>query len=220
MSSPDHLIYIIIPSSTWPNEWHCPVRSACHAKPGRRDVQFSSAVTPCNNCTDTDTKPHPARSSTQYGSWRRCSQSAGHSLFEPRVSHVVASRRHANLTQYSVYSAYEHSLLPTSSQPLPPSRFIPRILDPKVNLPPDITLETVLSIFLLCVGVVLSSQELKPIQWNVWAGRLERSKDARAIKEFGVGGGNPYATLEDRPGFLDIRGQRKEFAKWVKEGER
>lgn len=66
----------------------------------------------------------------------------------------------------------------------------------------------------------MSSQELKPIQWNIWAGRLERSKDARAIKEFGIGGGNPYASLEDRPGFLDIRGQRKEFAKWIKEGER
>ena len=61
----------------------------------------------------------------------------------------------------------------------------------------------------------MSSQELKPIQWNVWAGRLERSKEARAIKEFGVGGGNPYAALEDRPGFLDIRGQRKEYAKWI-----
>lgn len=71
---------------------------------------------------------------------------------------------------------------------------------------------------LLCVGVVLSSGELKPIQWNVWAGRLERSKEARAMKEFGVGGGNPYAALEERPGFLDIRGQRKEFANWVKDG--
>ena len=71
---------------------------------------------------------------------------------------------------------------------------------------------------LLCVGVVLSSPELKPIQWNVWAGRLERSKQARAMKEVGVGGGNPYAALEERQGFLDIRGQRKEYANWVKEG--
>jgi hypothetical protein len=38
------------------------------------------------------------------------------------------------------------------------------------------------------------------------------------MKEFGVGGGNPYAALEERPGFLDIRGQRKEFANWVKDG--
>ncbi len=47
---------------------------------------------------------------------------------------------------------------------------------------------------------------------------MERSKEARAIKEYGVGGGNPYAVLEDRPGFLDIRGQKKEFANWVKDG--
>ena len=68
------------------------------------------------------------------------------------------------------------------------------------------------------MGVVLSSGELKPIQWNVWAGRLERSREAREYKEVGVGGGNPYAALEDRPGFLDVRGARKEFASWVKEG--
>lgn len=81
-------------------------------------------------------------------------------------------------------------------------------------------LETLFSVLLLCVGVVLSSPELMPIQWSVWAGRLERSKDARATKEVGVGGGNPYATLEERPGFLDIRGQRKEFANWVRDGEK
>ena len=80
----------------------------------------------------------------------------------------------------------------------------------------DITIETLFSVLLLCVGVVLSSPELKPIQWNVWAGRLERSKEARTMTEVGVGGGNPYAALEERPGFLDIRGQRKEFAKWNK----
>ena len=70
------------------------------------------------------------------------------------------------------------------------------------------------------MGVVLSSPELKPIQWNVWAGRLERSKEARVVKEVGVGGGNPYAGLEERPGFLDIRAQRVGFARWVREGER
>lgn len=121
---------------------------------------------------------------------------------------------------HSVYSAYEHSLLPSASQPTPPSRLLPSFLDPRVNLPLDITLETLFSVLLLCVGVVLSSPELKPIQWNVWAGRLERSKEARATKEVGVGGGNPFAGVEERPGFLDIRGQRKEFARWVREGER
>lgn len=70
---------------------------------------------------------------------------------------------------------------------------------------------------LLCVGVVLSSPELKPIQWSVWAGNLERCKAAREIKGVGVGGGNPYAALETRPGFLDIRAQRELFAGWVRD---
>lgn len=67
----------------------------------------------------------------------------------------------------------------------------------------------------------MSSPQLMPIQWNVWAGRLERSKEARATREVGVGGGaNPYAALEERPSFLDIRGQRKEFANWVRDSEK
>ena len=119
------------------------------------------------------------------------------------------------LTSSSVYSAYEHSLLPSASIPPTPSSVLPRSIDPKVNLPLDITLETLFSVLLLCVGVVMSSASLKPIQWNVWAGSLERSKEARAVKEVGVGGGNPYAALEERPGFLDIRAQRKAHEKWT-----
>ena len=83
----------------------------------------------------------------------------------------------------------------------------------------DVALETIFSVLLLCVGVVLSSRDLKPIQWNVWAGRLERSKEAREWKGVGQGGGNPYAMLEERPGFLDVRGQRERFAGWIREGE-
>lgn len=119
---------------------------------------------------------------------------------------------------FSVYSSYEHSLLPSASQPPPPSSIIPSVIDPRTNLPVDVVLETIFSVLLLCAGVVLSSPDLKPIQWNVWAGRLERSKEARQIKGFGQGGGNPYAGLEERPGFVDIRGKRKEFASWVKDG--
>ena len=65
----------------------------------------------------------------------------------------------------------------------------------------------------------MGSQQLMPIQWNVWAGRLEKSKTARAMREESVGAGNPYSNLDERPGFLDIRGQRKEFANWVQEKE-
>ncbi|RMY62522.1 hypothetical protein D0865_00370 [Hortaea werneckii] len=118
------------------------------------------------------------------------------------------------------HAAYEHSLLPTSSLPTKPSAILPHSLDPKVNLPTDVTLETLLSAFLLCIGTVLSSPSLKPIQWNVWAGKVERSTEARRMKQVGVGGGNPYAGLEDRPGFVDIRAARKEFGEWVKEGVR
>lgn len=66
----------------------------------------------------------------------------------------------------------------------------------------------------------MSSAQLMPIRWNVWAGRLERSKEARVMREEVAGPANPYAQLEERPGFLDIRGQRKEFAGWVKDGGR
>jgi hypothetical protein len=30
--------------------------------------------------------------------------------------------------------------------------------------------------------------------------------------------GNPFRMLESRPGFVDIRKQRREFAEWVREG--
>ncbi|KAK5120935.1 hypothetical protein LTR85_005719 [Meristemomyces frigidus] len=121
---------------------------------------------------------------------------------------------------HAVYSAYEHSLLPSSTATPPSGSALSRSLKPNVNLPIDITLETLFSALLLCVGVVLSSPGLKPIQWNVWAGRLEKSKEAREITEVGVGGGNPYAGLEERAGFLDIRGKRKEFADWIKKDAR
>lgn len=128
--------------------------------------------------------------------------------------------RNSNRHLISVYSAYEHSLLPSSSKALPPSSILPRSLDPKVNLPIDITFETLFSVALLCAGVVLSSPELKPIQWNLWAGRLEKSKEAREIREVGVGGGNPYSGLEKRPGFIDIRARRNEFQQWLGEGSK
>nr|OQO20977.1 hypothetical protein B0A51_09666 [Rachicladosporium sp. CCFEE 5018] len=107
---------------------------------------------------------------------------------------------------HAVYSAYEHSLLASrsTSSPVP-------------SLPLDITLETLFSVLLLCIGVVLSSPDLKPIQWHVWAGRMEKSKEARLVTEVGVGGGNPYAALEERPGFWDVRGAQKAFGGWLRE---
>ena len=61
-------------------------------------------------------------------------------------------------------------------------------------LPLDISLETVISVVFICTGLVLGAEDLKPIQWRVWAGKTERS-----------GEGGPYQGLQERPGFVDIR---------------
>ncbi|KAF1356810.1 magnesium transporter [Delphinella strobiligena] len=126
------------------------------------------------------------------------------------------------LLAHAVYSAHEHSLL-TSALPthaLSPSN-APKsslaMLHPKVDLPLDITIETLISVLLLCTGVVLGSPDLKPIQWRVWAGKLEREKLSQRSDELGPRG-NPYKALEERQSFLDIRKARREFADWVKEG--
>ncbi|KAF2154787.1 hypothetical protein K461DRAFT_311187 [Myriangium duriaei CBS 260.36] len=119
------------------------------------------------------------------------------------------------LLTHAVYSAYEFSLIPASTPPSPRSS----ALDPHISLPADIVLETLTSVLLLCVGIVLTAPDLKPIQWRVWAGRIEKEK-ARPLKNLDEGfGGNPYLGLEQRVGFVDIREMRKGFADWVKEGK-
>jgi len=86
------------------------------------------------------------------------------------------------------------------------------------DLPLDITLETLISVSLLCIGIVLGSQDFKPIQWREWAGTTEREKQ-KDINNLDQGiGGNPYKALDERAGFLDIRAKRKEFAQWVRDG--
>ena len=59
---------------------------------------------------------------------------------------------------------------------------------------------------LICFGLVLRAEALKPISWRVWAGKAERES----------GGERPYQGLEERIGFVDIRAKRKEFADWVR----
>jgi hypothetical protein len=90
------------------------------------------------------------------------------------------------------------------------------------SLPIDISIETIVAVFTVCLGLVLGSPELRPIQWRVWAGKIEREGekgftniDGQADKDYM---GNPFRVLESRPGFVDIRKQRKEFAQWVREG--
>lgn len=90
------------------------------------------------------------------------------------------------------------------------------------SLPIDISIETVVAVFVICLGLVLGTPELRPIQWRAWAGKIERegekgftNSDGNVDKDYV---GNPFRMLESRPGFIDIRKQRKEFAEWVREG--
>lgn len=93
------------------------------------------------------------------------------------------------------YSAYEHSRFHeasprtshlSSAEPAPTTA---------PYLPLDISLETILSVFFVCVGLVLGAEELRPITWRVWAGKAERESR----------GGGPFQALEERLSFMDIR---------------
>ncbi|KAF4546889.1 Hypothetical protein D9617_113g039780 [Elsinoe fawcettii] len=128
------------------------------------------------------------------------------------------------LLAHAVYSAYEVATYPAiPSEPLttttPSSATDTGIpATASFSLPIDITMETLVSVFLLCVGIVLGAPDLKPIQWRVWAGKIEKEKQ-KPLKNLDEGfGGNPYIGLEQRAGFLDIRAERKKFAQWVKDG--
>lgn len=86
----------------------------------------------------------------------------------------------------------------------------------------DISLETLFSILTITFGFALGTSPLRPIQWRVWAGLIERegeeaftNADGEVSRDYV---GNPFKMLETRPGFVDIRRQRKEFAEWVKHG--
>jgi hypothetical protein len=89
-------------------------------------------------------------------------------------------------------------------------------------LPLDITIETITSIVIVCLGMVLGTPDLRPIQWRVWAGKIEREGEQGFLDSEGVVAkdyvGNPFRRLESRPGFVDIRKQKREFAEWVREG--
>lgn len=113
------------------------------------------------------------------------------------------------LIHRSVYSAYEHAQLPrdtttTSSQDSPTRH----------ELPLDITIETLVSVAILCLGLVTSSAELRPIQWKTWAGKIEKEPAQEPTSLDNGMPGNPFAALEERVGFLDIRAQRKAFSEW------
>ncbi|OAR01963.1 hypothetical protein LLEC1_00100 [Akanthomyces lecanii] len=88
------------------------------------------------------------------------------------------------------------------------------------TLPIDISIEAIVATLVVCFGLVSGSQTLRPIQWNIWAGKLEREGDVGFLdgsgevdKDFR---GSPFTFLQSRPGFVDIRKQRREFTEWVK----
>ncbi|KAK6530448.1 hypothetical protein TWF694_003800 [Orbilia ellipsospora] len=126
------------------------------------------------------------------------------------------------LLAHACYSAHEHSLLstthPSPSSPASPSTSPSGTTTTGSSLPLDITLETLISVSLLLLGIVSSGWELKPISLRSYAGMLERGSvfpdgvDGKTT----VRGRGIFDGLEDRPGFLDIRKQREEFAQWIK----
>lgn len=119
----------------------------------------------------------------------------------------------------SCYSAYEHSVL-QSHRAASLSSLTTSHANPANTLPIDITIETVVATLIVCLGMVLGTSKLRPIQWRVWAGKIEREGEAGFLNSSGEVErdyvGNPFRLLESRPGFVDIRKQRKEFAEWVK----
>ncbi|EAW07720.1 membrane magnesium transporter family protein [Aspergillus clavatus NRRL 1] len=100
------------------------------------------------------------------------------------------------LLTHAGYSAHEHTVLYSSA----------RLASPTTALPLDITIEALVSLAVVCAGLVLGAEKLKPISWSEWAGEIEREGGRR----------NPYLRLEERYGFWDIRAKRKEFADWVR----
>jgi membrane magnesium transporter 1 len=101
-----------------------------------------------------------------------------------------------------------------------PATPAPGLQTPANALPLDISIEAVLATITLCIGLALGAPSLRPIQWPVWAGKIEREGEAGFLDGSGEVGkdfvGNPFQMLETRPGFVDIRKQRKEFESWAK----
>ncbi|KFY37101.1 hypothetical protein V495_07375 [Pseudogymnoascus sp. VKM F-4514 (FW-929)] len=116
---------------------------------------------------------------------------------------------------HACYSAQEHSALQSTTTAL-------HDVPSASSLPIDIVLETIISLFTTILGLVLGTEELRPIRWRVWAGKIEREGEKGFLGANGLVAkdyvGNPYKALESRPGFVDIRKQKKEFAEWVREG--
>ncbi|EMD61499.1 hypothetical protein GGP41_004105 [Bipolaris sorokiniana] len=120
------------------------------------------------------------------------------------------------LLTHAVYSTHEHTATFTNTP-----------------LPLDITLELLTSVLLLSLGIVISFAPLKPIHYAQWAGQMSRKgqqSEGRYTREGEevLSEGDPYAFLgldagiggnsEGRRGFWDVKGKRKEFESWMRQG--
>lgn len=103
------------------------------------------------------------------------------------------------LLVHSGYSAYEHASLYSHLQH--------GSISAASAVPLDIKVETIVAVIILSFAIVLGAEPLRPISWSVWAGKIEKAG----------GHANPFKALEERPGLVDIRAKRKEFADWVRE---
>ncbi|KAM0513542.1 hypothetical protein ACHAPE_007806 [Trichoderma viride] len=113
------------------------------------------------------------------------------------------------LLAHGCYSAHEHTVLSSTSAQHSTS-------PSTAALPLDIYIETAVATLLLCVGLVLGSGTLKPIEWHTWAGQIEREAD-RSLSGSGDADettGNPFGTLEARSGFINIRNLHEDFVKY------
>ncbi|GAP90472.1 putative transmembrane protein 32 [Rosellinia necatrix] len=124
------------------------------------------------------------------------------------------------LLTHACYSAHEHSAL-QSHRAASLSSLASTQSGGTPSLPIDITIETIVATFIICLGLVSGTSQLRPIQWRVWAGKIEREGEAGFKNSSGEVEkdyvGNPFRLLESRPGFVDIRKQRREFDTWKKE---
>ncbi|KAG5990689.1 hypothetical protein E4U52_004347 [Claviceps spartinae] len=117
---------------------------------------------------------------------------------------------------HSGYSAYEHSAItPTLTASALGTR------QTTVALPIDIRLQTIFATLLICFGLVIASENLRPIRWHVWAGNFGRQGRAALSNESRRLDPNflecPFTMLESRPAFLNIRRERREFARWAED---
>jgi len=119
------------------------------------------------------------------------------------------------------FSAREHSTQASRIATPSGSVLFQIVASPDLPLPTDVLLEAITATLIICLSFVSGSPQLRPIRWRVWAGKLEREGPRGFIGSIDSGNqpsfvGNPFRMLETRPGFVDIRHQRKDFFQWAK----